>query len=278
MSVAALLKEHYLWERRGRLKPKIINAAKASREQFAQAKDGIADWASGTDRLASFSKGTTAGLVAVRYRYELSDIREYGGETTFRFNVIPLGGKAVQGPGLRGNPALFKSPKKALEEIPTNSQWAYRGLSWEEWQQIRKRKSIKSRGGYNIGQEGLTFFGPEPGTGHSYASGFAPVQHMASKKRPGVVIAIHKKHTLSYKDRDDIPQGELAILGSLPMSEIKGVWLLVPTESRAGMMELIRTEVRKYNHIKQTYSPGVIKWKEGSRSTPSIWTALVRLK
>lgn len=269
----ALLEAYYLESRR----PKVSNSSNASSEDFKMAKEGLKTWMASTDQLSGSRRGTTAGLVALRYRYELTGIREYGGTKTFEFNVYPLGGKTVQGPGLIGSrqTSLFKTPKNAIKEIPKNAKWAYRGMSWAEWQYIRKNKAIKSRGGYNLGQKGLTFFAPDPGSGKSYAGGWAPVQHQASKKRPGVIIAVDKKHMLTPKDREDIPEGELAIEGSLPMSEIKGVWFLVPTESRGGTMELVRTEKVKRSGSEYTRS---YSWSEGSRSSPVIYTALIKYK
>lgn len=133
-------------------------------------------------------------------------------------------------PGGYTGKVSHRTPKDALEDIPVDPNLAYRGMSWEEWQSIQKTGKIQSKGIYNIEQEGLTFFGVDPSTALSYATHFAPMQYVASSKRPGVVIAVDKKHLIS--DHPQIIQDtEMALKGSLPKEEIKQVYIIKPEQS-----------------------------------------------
>jgi hypothetical protein len=264
-----LLEEYHLLER-SRRKPVVVNKAGVDPEVFALAKQGVAYHLSQRD-YGDMPKGMSAGLASMRYKYVLWRVKEGYTSQSFDFHMVPLGGKTHQnyiGDIPLSKSQMFKTPKKAIAEIPVNSKWAYRGMSWGEWQSIRRSKKIQSIGGHNLGQEGLTFFAPHPGDAQSYAGGFAPTLFQPSKKRPGVIIAVDRKGMLSPKDRKDIPNGELAVLGSLPSSAIKKVWLLVPTEIKEGNLEM-RYDSRARGKQR--------KWQEGSGGGGTVWTALIEL-
>jgi hypothetical protein len=160
----------------------------------------------------------------------------------------------------------FKTAKDAIDSIPNNPQWVYRGMSWEEWNYIRKKGQILSKGSYNIGQEGLTFYGNAE-TGLYYGSSFAPIAFKTSIKKPSVVIAIPKKFVMSHEDLPDkIPAGEYAHQGPLNASEIVGAWMLSPTKAKTGSIDFYFEFTRKEGE--KDFSPGKIK--EGSRSNPII--------
>jgi hypothetical protein len=160
---------------------------------------------------------------------------------------------------------LYKTPKDALESIPADPSLGYRGISWEEWQSIRKTGIIRSHGGYNLqGQDNLTFWSPRPDTAEYYANGFAPIPFKASTTRPGVVIAVPRSLLKDHKQHPGIPQGELAHLNDLPISKITDVWMLTVTKSKPGFFDL---------HV---FRDG--KVKEGSRSDISINYAIRKLK
>lgn len=134
---------------------------------------------------------------------------------------------------------LVKNQREAYNSVPGRSDMAYRGMSFEEWKLTKRRGYVQSKGSYNLGQEGLTFYGYDPGTGFHYSAGFAPLQFTCTRSRPGVVIAIPRELVLTHEDRpEDIPQSELAHLGKVSIKKIKGVWFIFPTEMRSGSLTL----------------------------------------
>lgn len=136
---------------------------------------------------------------------------------------------------------VYKRPKDALEDIPSDTNFAYRGMSWEEWQSIQRTGYIFSRGAYNLGQEEYTLFGKEPRTALHYASGFAPLQYQPSMRKPSVVIAIPKNLTLTHKeDPENIPDTELGVKGKLSKNHIEHAWLITPHKiNKNAYMELV---------------------------------------
>lgn len=69
----------------------------------------------------------------------------------------------------------------------------YRGMSAEEFENVKKTGQIKSKGDYNLeGQEQLTYYSKNPSQAASYAHGFAPLEHRAS--------GVHKAYVVAVKD------------------------------------------------------------------------------
>jgi hypothetical protein len=136
----------------------------------------------------------------------------------------------------------YKTPKDAIAEIPADPNLAYRGMSWEEWQDTRKKGHIQSRGIYNLGkeQEGITLFGYKPDTAEHYANSFAPLQYQIGYRKPGIVIAVPKALMLTHQDDPrGIPSSELGYRGPLDAKYIQHVWMLIPTSSNnSGKFEL----------------------------------------
>jgi hypothetical protein len=159
---------------------------------------------------------------------------------------------------------LYKTPKDAIESIPDDPSLAYRGISWEEWQNIRKTGVIRSQGGYNLQrQENLTFWSPKPDTAQFYSSGFAPMAYKATMTRPGVVIAVPRSLLKDHK-HFGIPPGELGHLGDMPLNKITDVWMLVVNKVKPGTFDLY------------VFKNGTVK--EGSRSDVSMGYAIRKLK
>ena len=238
-----------------------------------------------------FNPGSFESL-SRRYRFVLKDIKQNPRETNFQLDILPLGNdngieEMVQ-PGdpmydfyskYRGGKTgriLYKSPQEALASIPRFDDMAYRGMSWEEWRNIEDNGIIQSRGAYNIGQEGLTFFSRKPDSAAYYASGFAPLSHQVSRKAPGVVIGVDSFHLLTHKDREDIPEGELALLGSMQADKIKKVWFLVVTSSTKGEIDLLIPW--DLTRSTWTYFLAPEKSREGTRITPSFSYAIIEKK
>lgn len=188
--------------------------------------------------------------MAVRYRFLVTEANDRYDFATFDVRIIPKqedrGQPEIVGPdhpsyefykefhgGLTGN-VVYKTPKDAIEAIPASDSLAYRGMSWEEWQNIRETGFIMSKGTMNLGEEqqGITLFGQEPGVAEHYSAGFAPIQYKPSMKRPGVVIAVPRKLLLTNKDRPEaIPESELGAEGPLDSKNIVGVWFVIVTKT-----------------------------------------------
>lgn len=196
-----------------------------------------------------------------RYDFIIEGTRDTWGEVIISFRIVPKGKNNIKDRWME-----FKTAKDAIEAIPENPQWVYRGMSWEEWQYIRKQGHIQSKGLHNIGQEGLTFYGNAK-LGLYYGSGFAPIAFKTSIKRPSVVIAVPRKFVMDHKDLPDkIPGGEFAHRGTLDASEIVGAWMLSPTKAKEGSIDFIFEFRRKEGE--DGFVPANIK--EGSRFSPTV--------
>jgi len=174
---------------------------------------------------------------------------------------------------------VHKTPEDALDEIPDDPRLGFRGMSWEEWQYIRKNGHIQSKGDYNLGtiQEKLTFYGSADTAVH-YSSGFAAMAFKASQKRPSVVIAVSRDHLKDHTDHPGIPASELAHIGPLSSREIAGVWFILPVKSKMGKLDLMFSwvpEKGKDGEYTGNYALG--KQREGSRSSPSVGAAIKKV-
>lgn len=216
-----------------------------------------------------------------RYVFVLYNIGDGYGEIEFQFKVIPKGFKTPE-PIATDDPLydyyqkhhngesgrfIHKSPKDAIKEIPKLNNYVYRGMSYEEWQGIKKNQFIQSNSGYNLGdaQKGLTFYGSAE-TAEYYANSFAPIPFKTSFKKPSVIIAIDKQHVKSHQDMPHaIPGNEFAHIGPLDAKEIKNAWMLSPTTAKIGKLSLMFKYVYQDNGNLTLAFAG-----EGSRSNPSI--------
>lgn len=211
-----------------------------------------------------------------RYEVILRDVREGYSETVFSFTLRPKhGSKNVSTDGIfkRSQSFVYRTPSKAVEEVPpTVPGYAYRGMSFEEWNIIKKTGIIKSRGGYNIGnkQAGLTFFGDKSDTASIYANSFAPISYKTSRNRPGVVIEVPNEHLIKggskeVFDKYMITNSELVGEGELPASVINRAWMVVPVLAREGSLDV----------VKSNYSG---KFSEGSWDHPSFKVVYVPIE
>lgn len=67
----------------------------------------------------------------------------------------------------------------------------YRGMSHEEFENVKKTGQIKSHGQYNMeGQEGLTYYSHDPHQAQSYAHAFAPTHVKGSGAHKVYVVAV----------------------------------------------------------------------------------------
>lgn len=215
-------------------------------------------------------------FLKARYDFHVERVSDYWDALTLTIKIVPLtpkGGEEemaspddpaydyYQRSGGKTGKTLYRSPKDAIQEIPNDPAYGYRGMAWEEWQSINKIGQVKSRGHYNIGQEDYTMFGYDPETGLHYAHGFAPLQYKVGLRKPGVVIAVPRKFLLTHKDDPtNIPQSELGLKGPLDKQHIAHVWLMTLNKAskKQGYMELRFKWVpdwddRKYKDPRQGY-------------------------
>lgn len=236
------------------------------------------------DRLSNVNK---------RFDIILTKVRSDGYEPIFEFDLVPIG-KHTPEIAAPDNPLysmyqqyskgetgwrIFKTPKDAIDTIPEKEEWAYRGMSWEEWQSIRKNQAIQSNAGYNFSnQQSLTFYG-NADTATFYSNSFAPQGFKASTQRPAVVIAVPKQYVLTHKDRPDtIPEGEFAHEGPLSSKHITAAWMLVPIKAKKGVFEIVfqwkRTKDKFGNYSGKFF---LTNPHEGSRHSPTISTAIRKM-
>ena len=121
---------------------------------------------------------------------------------------------------------IFKKPKDAIYAIPKKPEWGYRGMAWEEWQQIRDKGVIASREVYNIGddEKGCTLFADTPDSAMSYANSFAPDFYKVGVRRPAVIIAVPKS-LLTYQNGQS---GYMTHRGPISSDQLQAAWMLRP--------------------------------------------------
>lgn len=137
---------------------------------------------------------------------------------------------------------------KIEEVVSSADRLMFRGMSFEEYQNIRKTGVIQSAGDHNIGGKeiGLTFFSPNVNTAAHYANGFAPIAHMPTPVKPAYVIVTRVPDSaLTPENSDRVPSGEIAIDGQLDASYIEQVIELNVVSTRSAEWELRRSD---YQH------------------------------
>jgi hypothetical protein len=222
----------------------------AGSEEFRQGQNALDAY------FRRYADDSEKRFAAARYEFHLRKVHPWWGETRYEFDIVPLDGKSENGA------KIYRRPSGAIDEVPDEPELAYRGMAWEEWQAIRKRGYIESTGSHNLDQKGLTFCGRAQEAEH-YASGFAPLVYKPGHFRPGVVIAFPRRLVLHHSDLPSkIREGECAIKGRLPASEISGVWYLVPTRIKKGYLEVV-VDARTG------------RVDSGSRSSPSVRYAVL---
>jgi hypothetical protein len=143
----------------------------------------------------------------------------------------------------------------------------YRGMSWEEFQSVKKTGVIQSKGGYNIGetQIGFTYFSEDPETAAHYGGTFQPYHMMPTFDRPGYVVKI-KRPPEDKLNLDMAPQ-EIGVKGPIPVSEIIEVHEIRPYYITPGDVE-----------IRRVWGQGTpATFVEGSRSSPGVWVGYKKI-
>lgn len=224
-------------------------------------------------------------LAIGRYDFILKDIRDHWSEVIYQFDVVGRGGRDTDElafPGtdveslklLKRGYRKYRDVKDAVEDIPVNGDSAYRGMSFEELLDAKKKGHFKSSGIMNIGdsQDNYTFFGDNPTTARYYSAGFQPMPSSVTRNRPGVIIEVPRSillpaHTTMSK-KTNRPVGtdnEFVTDDIINFSDVKNLWLIIPERSGFGMFEVVYD---KWNKV----------YREGSRSAASLNYKLVHKK
>jgi len=115
----------------------------------------------------------------------------------------------------------------------------YRGMSFEEMEELKKTGKIQSKGDMNFGsQEGLTYFSKNPSQAENYANSFAPAKYKAGYNRPAYVIAV-RADGLPIKNIPGVAAEEVGVMGQIDASSILDVYEANPTHMRSGRQSLM---------------------------------------
>ena len=142
--------------------------------------------------------------------------------------------------------------------ITQNDNYMYRGMSWEEYQNILSTRVIRSNGSYNLGDEqvGLTYFSSDADQARFYAHSFAPIQFGAAIGKPAIVIAVPKMEGVRVGGTGE---SEIGIPGELSADLIEEVWAGEVFQTKGkGMIDIIDSWPSR---------------TQGSRANPMSWIA-----
>ena len=124
------------------------------------------------------------------------------------------------------------SPKHGIKKT---EGMAYRGISFEEMEEIKRTGKIKSKGEYNIGegQKGLTFFAKRPDSAAFYATSFTPNAKVPTPDTPAYVIGVPRKSLKEVKN-DFVPDGEIGAANTIDASQIAEIHRADPYAIESG--------------------------------------------
>lgn len=228
-------------------KLEFVHNPNLSKEQIESGRKILLEYLNQMDELER-------NAISNRFEYFLNGIntKNYYGEEVFEFLIMPKAREkgTDQATGIFGDrtETVYKTPQNAIDAIPKKPGYAYRGMSFEEYQNTLRTGYIGSAGTYNIGsgQKGLTFFAPDPDGAAYYASGFSPWKFKPTHNKPGVVIAIDEDYTVGpdehpgTPEHPGVPEGELATVDLIPARAIDYVYLIIPESIDWGYINLVK--------------------------------------
>ena len=146
------------------------------------------------------------------------------------------------------------------------SGFIFRGMSYDEYENILDQGYIESRGGYNFeSQQGITYYSTNKDQAAYYASGFAPWQYKATPDKPAVMLKV--KDPGNHIKIEGTGEDEVGIRGRVSIDQIDETYLGHPVIIREGEFE-VRTG-RWFGKKAETGSrrdySAVIRWE---KSTP----------
>jgi len=191
------------------------------------------------------------------FRWHLAKVRKthsfIDGER-YEFEYIPKKGKEINvkpyaDASYTNKVKWFKTPESAVDYLEAGNKFGddlvFRGMNMKEWIIAKKAGFIKSNVKYNIGNIDMTYYGDKWSTAHSYANSFAPFDKTATRSIPGVIVAIPKNLTKKASDVTGQKTDTEYVADKVPISQVKGIWFIVPTQYGKGIIEL----VLRNNHI-----------------------------
>ena len=181
---------------------------------------------------------------------------------------------------------VYQPPAVFSTRVKQDVGLAYRGMSWEEYQQAMQRGWFASQGAYNIhGQgESVTFFSKDPETAVHYARSFQAWPFIATPTRPGVIIATPRRLLTDYlggiglteEQRASVRRqikrnphvNEMIRWGKLDVADVRAAWFVYPTAMKAGFVDIVRRHVPRRSETRYDAVDWVPLWDPGSASGP----------
>ncbi|NLH78697.1 MAG: hypothetical protein GX465_16845, partial [Acidobacteria bacterium] len=146
-----------------------------------------------------------------------------------------------------GKSTILKPINPEMEKVISlpsgkESGYLFRGMSYEEFENINKSGFIKTLAEYNFDFQGdMTFFADDKGTASNYASGFAPWQYGPTIDKPAVMIKIRDPGN----HEPGATEGEIGIKGKIPADLIEEVYFGHPVSMTQGYTEIINDKFNK---------------------------------
>jgi len=132
--------------------------------------------------------------------------------------------------------------KKISLPAGKESGYLFRGMSYEEFENINKSGFIKTSAEYNFDFQGdMTFFTDSKETASNYASGFAPWQYGPTPDKPAVMIKIRDPGN----HEPGTTEGEIGIKGKIPSDLIEEVYFGRPVSMTQGYTEIVNDKFNK---------------------------------
>ena len=183
-------------------------------------------------------------LMINRYDFILKDIRDHWRETIYRFDYVGKGGREsselrypdtdVEGlKNWRRNVRKYRDIKDVIEGIPENPNSAYRGMSFEELVDAKRKGYFQSSGIMNIGDSQVIIEVPK-----SILQNASTVKSSKTNKPVG-------------------SENEYVTDKRIEFSDVLNLWLLVPERSGHGTIEVIYDKHNKKYSEGSRYSAGV---------------------
>ncbi len=190
-------------------------------------------------------------------------------EIGYKFEYKPKGGNVVREPLIGGTNITVERVRypergEKVEKVGSNPDYAYRGMSYDEWVNAKKNGYIESEGKYNFAiEKGHTLFANNIESASSYAGGFAPPQVAGTFDRPSVIVAVPKSLTSQAPGAPGSQTGYLAVRGRIPIDQVRDIFYLSPKSTNIGEIEIVKDintgRLRQGNAAHSTSNYDIIK-------------------
>lgn len=248
-------------------------------EQKAKAKEALNSYIRNSYKYYTDDFGK---LMINRYDFILKGIREHWREDIYEFEYVGKGGREGSESwfpdseqaslrNMRKSVRRYRTLKNVIDDIPVNVDSAYRGMSFEELLNAKRKGYFQTNSSMTIGdsQVGYTFFGDTPSTAKYYSMGFQPMPSSGTRNKPAVIIEVPKSiltkasETMSNVTGKPVgSENEYVTNRRIEFSDVLNLWLAVPEKSSYGSVEVVYD---KYEN----------RYKEGSRFGAGNWYKLI---